>query len=498
MSAPGTTEPALIGLVGGGVIGAGWAARFILNGHDVAIYDPDPAIARKLDEILANARRAQKKLMPGVVVPEGRLRVAASVSEAVSFATFVVESLPEIEDLKVRVLGEIDRATRPETVIASSTSGLLPTRLQAGMTRPERFVVGHPFNPVYLLPLVEVCGGERTSPEAEARAAALYERLGMKVLRVRKVVDGFIADRLLEALWREALWLVNDGVATTEEIDDAVRYGAGLRWSFMGTFLTYRLAGGEAGMRHFLAQFGPALKLPWTRLEAPELTETLVDRVATQSDDQAGGLSIRDLERKRDDCLVAVLGALRSQDYAAGAVVKAHERSLESRLGTTTAAGNDDPSPLATWRGRVLAEWIDYNGHMTEHRYLQCFGEATDALLARLGVDRHYLAQHRSFYTVETHLQHLDEGRSDDALAVTTQVLEATAKKLHVFHRLLRSADGTVLATAEQMLLHVDTAAGRSVAADGAVLDAMQRLAATQAALPRPVGTGRSVGAARP
>ncbi len=486
-----------IGLVGGGVIGAGWAARFLLNGHDVAIYDPDPAIARKLDEILANARRAQAKLMPGVVVPEGRLRVAASVSDAVGSAAFVVESLPEIEDLKVRVLGEIDRATRPDTVIASSTSGLLPTRLQAGMTRPERFVVGHPFNPVYLLPLVEVCGGERTAPEAESRAAALYERIGMKVLRVRKVVDGFIADRLLEALWREALWLVDDGVATTEEIDDAVRYGAGLRWSFMGTFLTYRLAGGEAGMRHFLAQFGPALKLPWTHLEAPELTEALVDRVATQSDDQAAGISIRDLERKRDDCLVAVLGALRSQDYAAGAVVKAHERALEARGVTTAATGDSDMSPLATWHGRVPAEWIDYNGHMTEYRYLQCFGEATDSLLARLGVDRDYLAQHRSFYTVETHLQHLGEGRIDDDLTVTTQVLEATAKKLHVFHRLLRPADGTVLATAEQMLLHVDTAAGRSVAAEGAVAVEMQRFAAKHAALLRPAGTGRSVGAAR-
>ncbi len=492
-----TFDLAAIGLVGGGVIGAGWAARFLLNGHDVAIYDPDPAIGRKLDEILTNARRAYKKLMPGVAVLEGRLRIAASISDAVGAADFVVESLPEVEDLKVRVLGEIDRATRPDTVIASSTSGLLPTRLQAGMTRPERFVVGHPFNPVYLLPLVEVCGGERTALEAEARAAALFERIGMKVLRVRKVVDGFIADRLLEALWREALWLVNDGVATTAEIDDAVRYGAGLRWSFMGTFLTYRLAGGEAGMRHFLAQFGPALKLPWTHLEAPELTDALVDQVATQSDHQAGGISIRDLERKRDDCLVAVLSALRSQDYAAGAVVKAHESALHARMEPIPTADRDESLPLDSWHGRVPAEWIDYNGHMTEHRYLQCFGEATDALLARLGVDRDYLARHRSFYTVETHLQHLDEGRIDDVLAVTTQVLEASAKKLHIFHRLLRPADKAVLATAEQMLLHVDTAAGKSVAADGAVLAAMQRLSAAHAPLPRPAGAGRSVGAPR-
>ena len=208
--------------------------------------------------------------------------------------------------------------------------------------------MGHPFNPVYLLPLVEVCGGDRTDPAVADRVAALYERIGMRVLRVRKEVDGFVADRLLEALWREALWLVEDGVATTEEIDDAIRYGAGLRWSFMGTFLIYRLAGGEAGMRHFLAQFGPALKLPWTKLVAPELTDALVDRVSDQSDAQAGGVSIRDLERKRDDCLVAVLSALRGQDYAAGAVVAAHERALAGRSAEADAA-SPQAAPLPTW-----------------------------------------------------------------------------------------------------------------------------------------------------
>ena len=190
------------------------------------------------------------------------------------------ESLPEREDLKQSVLAVIDRATRPEVVIASSTSGLLPTRLQSSMANPDRFVVGHPFNPVYLLPLVEVCGGEKTSEATKQAAIEFYAGIGMRPLRVRKEIDGFIADRLLEALWREALWLVKDGVATTEEIDDAIRFGAGLRWSFMGTFLIYRMAGGEAGMRHFLAQFGPALKLPWTKLEAPELTDELIDLVS--------------------------------------------------------------------------------------------------------------------------------------------------------------------------------------------------------------------------
>ena len=477
-----------IGLVGGGVIGAGWAARFLLDGHDCTVFDPDPELARKLDAVIANARRARGKLMPGLAVAEGRLRIASSVADAVKSASFVVESLPEVETLKVRVLGEIDAAAGPDVVIASSTSGLLPTRLASGMAHPERLVVGHPFNPVYLLPLVEVCGGERTSSSAQERAAALYESIGMRVLRVRKEIDGFVADRLLEALWREALWLVEDGVATTEEIDDAIRYGAGLRWSFMGTFLIYRLAGGEAGMRHFLAQFGPALKLPWTKLVAPELTDALVDRVSEQSDAQAAGVSIRDLERKRDDCLVAVLSGLRGQDYAAGAVVAAHERALKGRVAASGAA------PLDTWAGAVLPDWIDYNGHMTEHRYLQCFGEATDALLARIGVDAAYLATKRSFYTVETHLMHRREAHAGDALRVATQVLSADDKRLHVFHRLLRPADGTELASAEQMLLHVDTAAERSVAIEGVVRDAMQALLRQHAGLGRPEAAGRSVG----
>jgi carnitine 3-dehydrogenase len=325
------TERRHIGLVGGGVIGAGWAARFLLNGHDVSIFDPDPEIGRKLDAVLGNARRAYAKLFPKLTMREGALTIAKSMVQAVAEADFVQESLPEREDLKQSVLAGIDRATRSEVVISSSTSGLLPTRLQSAMARPERFVVGHPFNPVYLLPLVEICGGERTDDAAMEAATRLYAAIGMQPLRVRKEIDGFIADRLLEALWREALWLVKDGVATTEEIDDAIRFGAGLRWSFMGTFLIYRMAGGEAGMRHFLAQFGPALKLPWTKLEAPELTDDLIEAVSRQSDDQAEGASIRDLEIRRDDCLIAVLSALRAAEYGAGVTVKDHERRLSDQ-----------------------------------------------------------------------------------------------------------------------------------------------------------------------
>ncbi|MBV9703209.1 MAG: carnitine 3-dehydrogenase [Methylobacteriaceae bacterium] len=487
-----------IGLVGGGVIGAGWAARFLLNGYDVAVFDPDPQIGRKLDEVVENARRVHGKLMSGLALPEGRLVVAASIEEAVRDADFVQESLPEREDLKRQVLARIDAAVRPEVVIASSTSGLLPSRLQAGMARPERLVVGHPFNPVYLLPLVEICGGERTSPEVKTHAAALYEAIGMRPLHVRKEIDGFIADRLLEALWREALWLVSDGIATTEEIDDAIRFGAGLRWSFMGTFLIYRLAGGEAGMRHFLAQFGPALQLPWTKLVAPELTDELIDRLAAQSDEQAKGASMRELERRRDDCLVAVLAGLRANDYAAGAVVKAHERRLMARLGKVAANGDArgrDGELLRLYSGRVLPEWIDYNGHVTESRYLQCFAEATDALLRLIGVDGAYVASGRSYYTVETHIMHLGELKLDDPIEVETQVLAGGDKRLHIFHRLRRLRDGEIVATGEQMLVHVDK--GRGARPEEPVRTEVERLAALHAAMARPPAVGRHVGAAR-
>jgi carnitine 3-dehydrogenase len=305
-------------LLGAGVIGAGWAARLVENGIDVVIADPDPEVRRKTGAVLDNAERALRTLFPDALERRGTVEYAESVEAAVEGADFVQESAPEREDLKRGLLARAAAAAPADVILASSTSGLLPSRLQAECVHPERVVVGHPFNPVYLLPLVEVCGGSATSPATVEAAVNFYASLGMHPLHVRTEIDGFIADRLLEALWREALHLVNDGVATTDEIDRAVCYGAGLRWAFMGTFGIYRLAGGEAGMRHFMAQFGPALKLPWTKLEAPELTDELIDRVAEQSEDQAAGRSVRAMERSRDDALVAILKALEGQDIGAG------------------------------------------------------------------------------------------------------------------------------------------------------------------------------------
>ncbi len=305
------TDIKIFAALGTGVIGAGWIARALAHGLDVHAWDPAPGAEAALRTRIANAWPALEKqgLAPGASME--RLRFFADLDACVRDADFIQESAPERLDLKLDLHARISAAARADVIIGSSTSGLLPSEFYAEAQHPERCVVGHPFNPVYLLPLVEVVGGERTAPEALQAAIAVYSALGMRPLHVRKEVPGFIADRLLEALWREALHLINDGVATTGEIDDAIRFGAGMRWSFMGTFLTYTLAGGDAGMRHFMAQFGPALKLPWTYLQAPELTDQLIDDVVAGTSVQQGQRSLAELERYRDDCLLAVLGAIR-------------------------------------------------------------------------------------------------------------------------------------------------------------------------------------------
>jgi carnitine 3-dehydrogenase len=487
-----------VGLLGGGVIGGGWAARFLLGGIDVRLYDPDPEAERKLGEMLENARRALTRLSAVALPREGSLTVVGTPADAAQGVQLVQESAPERLELKQTLLAEACAAAAPDVLIASSTSGLRPTALAAGMAHPGRFVVAHPFNPVYLLPLVELCGGERTAAGTVARAKAIYGSLGMAPLVVRKEIDGFVADRLLEALWREALWLVKDGVATVAEVDDAIRLAAGLRWSFMGTFLTYRIAGGEEGMRHFMAQFGPALKWPWTKLtDVPELTEELLDTIVAQSDEQAAGLGVRELEQLRDDCLVSVLQALRGRDIGAGAVLARHEQALSGAArARVLVAGDDLSQPLALHSAQVAPDWVDYNGHAHESRYLQVFGDASDALFAYIGIDAAYLAT-GSYFTVESHLSHLREALLDDRLAVTTQVLDCDARRLHVFHSLWREGDGDLLATAEQLLLHVDTVARRAAPASPAVLARVQRIAQAQASLPRSDRVGRAIGIPR-
>jgi len=253
-------------IIGGGVIGGGWAARFLLNGWDVSVYDPDPQSKRKIEDVLANARCSLPSLYDKALPAEGLLSFHNTMAEAVSGSSWIQESIPERLELKHKILAQIQDHAPEDAIIGSSTSGFKPSQLQKGANRPAQIIVAHPFNPVYLLPLVELVPSPETPDDVTARASTILTSLGMKPLIVRKEIDAHIADRLLEAVWRESLWLIKDGVCTTAELDDAIRFGFGLRWGQMGMFETYRLAGGEAGMKHFLAQFGPALKWPWTKL----------------------------------------------------------------------------------------------------------------------------------------------------------------------------------------------------------------------------------------
>lgn len=465
-------------IIGGGVIGGGWAARFLLNGWDVSVFDPDPDAERKIGEVLANARRSLPGLYDVALPGEGRLTYCKDLTEAVAAADWVQESVPERLDLKHRVLEQVMAAAPPAAIVGSSTSGFKPSELNA---QGARAIVAHPFNPVYLLPLVELVGDAGIC----SRAADVLHGLGMFPLTVRKEIDAHIADRLLEAVWRESLWLVKDGIATTGEIDEAIRMGFGLRWAQMGLFETYRIAGGEAGMRHFLAQFGPALQWPWTKLmDVPEFTDELVDLIARQSDAQSGGMGIRELERLRDDNLVAMMRALKRNGSGAGDVIRAHEAMLPRPP--------DEALPTTLDR-QVPTSWTDYNGHMNEGCYLEASAAATDRFMELIGADEAYVAGGHSFFTVESHVRFLAEAHAGDRIRATTQVLGGDGRKLHLFHRIERN-DGTALATVETMLVHVDLNTRRSCPPEPAITGVLGRLAAEHAALPLPSGAGVGVG----
>ena len=478
-------------LIGGGVIGGGWAARFLLNGWDVAVFDPDPEAPRKLGEVLANARAALPALSDGPMPAEGRLVFASTITEAVEGADYVQESVSERLDLKHRVFAQIQQVA-PDVPIGSSTSGFKPSELQAGAANPAVIFVAHPFNPVYLLPLAEVVPSAASDPGLIERVKETLREIGMFPLHVRKEIDAHIADRFLEAVWREALWLVKDGVATTEEIDEAIRMGFGLRWGQMGLFETYRVAGGEAGMKHFMAQFGPCLQWPWTRLtDVPEFNDELVDLIAGQSDAQSGMHTIRELERIRDQNLIGFLRVLKERNWGAGRVLLAHD----ARRRAAAPAPVVGEGPLEMARMTVLPGWIDYNGHMTESRYLFAASETSDAFLRHIGADVAYVGTGFSYYTAETHIMHLGEAKLGEALVGTVQVLRADEKRLHLFIRILKGDEP--VATLEQMLLHVDMARGKTCAAPAAILDRVRPIAQAHAALPRPEAAGRHVGQGR-
>ena len=358
-------------------------------------------------------------------------------------------------------------------------------------------MVAHPFNPVYLLPLVELVPREGFDGPIIERAKETLASLGMYALHLKKEIDAHVADRFLEAVWREALWLVKDGIATTEEIDNAIRYGFGIRWAQMGLFETYRVAGGEAGMKHFMAQFGPCLSWPWTKLmDVPEFTDELVDLIAGQSDEQSGMHSIRALERIRDNNLVVMMRGLKTQDWGAGALLNAQEKLM--RAGTDMGAVAADitaDKPVLTAHRTVPLDWTDYNGHMTESRYLHAFADATDRFMEIIGCDAAYISSGGSYFTAETHIRHLDEVHAGAVITITTQVIEGAGKKMHLFHEM---RDGErLLASGEHFLLHVSLETRKPSAPSPAIEAALGRFAAGHAILPKPDGLGRAIGAPR-
>ncbi|WP_416677953.1 carnitine 3-dehydrogenase [Candidatus Pseudothioglobus sp. Uisw_016] len=482
------------GVIGAGVIGSGWVARLLLNGIDVFVYDPSKEAPKYVNKVIDNAERAYNKLLTSNLPKKGKLLFSASISEVAKSCELIIEAVPERLSIKQSAYEEIESSADKNLVIASSTSGILPSDLQAKMKHPERLLVAHPFNPVYLLPLVEIVGGSRTSKNVIEETSKKFTNIGMFPLHIKKEIPAFIADRLLESVWREALWLVNDDIATTEEIDDAIRYGFGLRWAQMGLFETYRLAGGEAGMRHFISQFGPCLEWPWTHLmDVPEFTDKLIEKVSSQSDHQSGQFSIDELMEKRDDNLVDFLKVLKDNQWGAGNSLKEFDESLSGSINKIEFSELNLSSPILTYVSKVPKEWADYNGHMTEARYLECFSEATTEMMSIIGADEEYILNIGSYFTVETHIRHLDEVQIGESIKAKTQVIFGENKKLHLFHW-LNHKDGRLLATAEHMLIHVDLKTRGASMPNDLVLKRMGLVYEAHKKLPKPEGINRAVG----
>lgn len=298
-----------VACVGAGTIGGGWAAFFLSRGLRVQVWDPSADAQHRLRRLIDNAWPALTELGLAERADPDAWSMHAGLPEALEGVGFVQESAPENLPMKQQLLAELAQLAPADIVIASSTSGYGMTEMAeqvADDQQASRLVVGHPFNPPYLIPLVEVVGGQRTDAEATDWTAQWYDMIGKSVIHMDREVPGFIANRLQEALWREALHMVESGEATVEQIDRSITDGPGLRWPLQGPMLTFHLAGGEGGMAHMLDQFGPSLRSPWTRLDAPELTSDLREAVVAGCDAEVGQRSFDELVQARDASLVAV------------------------------------------------------------------------------------------------------------------------------------------------------------------------------------------------
>ena len=293
-----------VAVIGTGVIGAGWIIRCLAHDKIVYAYDKDIKLKKNLISEIKRTWPSVKKLFNKKNINLNNFHYFTSIEEALKDADFIQECASENYSLKTKLMNTIGKYAKPNSIIASSSSGLLPTKIYSKCKNPERTLIGHPFNPVYLLPCVEIVPGKKTSKKYLLDANKFYKSISMNPVMVKHELPGYLCDRLQEALWREGLHIINEGHATTEDLDRVIEDGPGLRWSLMGTFLTFHLAGGKSGMRHMLEQFGPALKLPWTKLKAPNLSKSLINRLVEGTKKQSKGKSISQIANIRDEYLV--------------------------------------------------------------------------------------------------------------------------------------------------------------------------------------------------
>ena len=293
-----------VAVIGTGVIGTGWIIRCLAHNKIVYAFDKDLKLKNSLIKEIKRTWPFVKKLFKKNKLNLKNFYYFTSLEKTLKDAEFIQECATENYALKTKLMSTIGNYAKPNAIISSSSSGLLPTRIYSKCKNPQRSLIGHPFNPVYLLPAVEIVPGKKTTTKYLNQAKKFYKSISMNPIMVKKELPGYLSDRLQEALWREGLHIINEGYATTEDLDRAIEDGPGLRWSLMGTFLTFHLAGGKAGMKHMLEQFGPALKLPWTKLKAPKLTKNLSSRIISGTKNQSKGKSVSMISNIRDEYLV--------------------------------------------------------------------------------------------------------------------------------------------------------------------------------------------------
>jgi carnitine 3-dehydrogenase len=298
-----------VAVIGAGTIGASWATLFLAHGLEVAVYDPAADIERRVRDFVARAWPTMARLGLAELADPDRLRFHRDPAAAAQGASFVQENGPENLAAKQALFARMEQGLAPDAIVASSTSGLLPSDLQEGRTGPERYLVGHPFNPPHLMPLVELVGGRATAPAVLDRAAAFYRSVGKRPIIIRREMRGHVANRMQAALYREAIHLALEGVASIEDIDAAIAYGPGLRWAMMGPHMLHHLAGGEGGLRHLLEHIGPGIERWWSDLGQPDLTPEVIDRLVLMFE-ASNPRSVQDLAAERDALLVDLLEVL--------------------------------------------------------------------------------------------------------------------------------------------------------------------------------------------